>query len=350
VSRCLPHSLADEERVCSFARPGQRRASLAPCGGARFPTLAALDCSAVTEYRARFDADVEFANGGRLTAEGFRLDLPGPELSYEQIAELFVRHLGLALVSGVELRAVEIVAESHKGSRGVAAAPTTAPSGRLVDLSHTIAAGLVTYPGIPVPTINPHLTREESRSHYAEGTEFAIDMITMVGNTGTYLDTPYHRYAGGADLADLDLETLVDLPLELFRLTDARERGIPAAVFYDRDLQGKAVLLDTGWDRHFGTTAYAAGAPYLDGDAAAYLIRAGAVLVGIDSINIDDAETTRERPAHSQLLAAGVHVVEHLTNLAAVPPTGARFTAVPPKVRKFGTFPVRAFAKLPRAH
>ena len=309
--------------------------------------LAALDSSPVTEYRAHFDADVEFANGGRLTAEGFRLDLPGPDLSDEQIAELFVRHLGLALVSGVELREVEIVAEPHKGSRGVATAPTTAPSGRLVDLSHTISAGLVTCPGIPVPTIHPHLTREDSRSDYAEGTEFAIDVITLAGNTGTYLDTPHRRYAGGADLADLDLETLVDLPLELFRLTDASERGIPAAVFFDRELQGAAVLLHTGWDRHFGTAAYAVGAPYLSGDAAAYLIKAGAVLVGIDSFNIDDAESSRERPAHSQLLAAGVHVIEHLTSLAAVPPTGARFTAVPPKVREFGAFPVRAFARLP---
>jgi arylformamidase len=218
---------------------------------------------------------------------------------------------------------------------------------QLVDLSHTISAGLLTYPGIPAPTIHPHLTREQSRSHYAEGTEFAIDIITLVGNTGTYLDTPYHRYPDGADLADLELATLVDLPLQLFGLTDAAERGIPATVFDERDLEGTAVLLYTGWDRHFGTPAYATGAPYLTAEAATYLIDAGAVLVGIDSINIDDAETSRERPAHSQLLAAGVHIVEHLTNLAAVPPTGAHFTAVPPKVRNFGTFPVRAFARLP---
>ena len=301
----------------------------------------------MTEYRAHFDADVEFANGGRLTAERFRLDLPGPNLSAEQIGELFIQHLGLALVGSVELQAIEIVAESHKGSRGVTSSPKAAPSDRLVDLSHTISAGLVTYPGIPVPTVHPHLTRKESRSHYAEGTEFAIDVITLAGNTGTYLDSPYHRYTDGADLADLQLETLVDLPLQLFRLTDVTERGIPAGVFYDRELPGTAVLLHTGWDRHFGTPAYAAGAPYLSADAAAYLIEAGVVLVGIDSINIDDAETSRERPAHSQLLAAGVHVVEHLTNLAAVPPKGARFTAVPPKVRDFGTFPVRAFARLP---
>jgi arylformamidase len=310
-------------------------------------TCPLLDSSTVTQYRAHFDADVEFANGGRLTAEGFRLDLPSAELSNEQIAQLFVRHLGLALVGNVVLKSVQIVAEPHKGSRGIAAASMSGSQGELVDLSHTISAGLVTYPGIPVPTVHPHLTREESRSHYAEGTEFAIDVIILAGNTGTYLDTPYHRYADGADLADLELETLVDLPIELFRLTDATERGIPAAMFYDRELHGTAVLLHTGWDQHFGTRGYATGAPYLTGNAAAYLIEAGTVLVGIDSINIDDAETSRERPAHTQLLAAGVHVVEHLTNLAAVPPSGARLTAVPPKIRAFGTFPVRAYARLP---
>jgi arylformamidase len=318
-----------------------------PFGGARLTTLAALDSCPVTEYRAHFDASVEFVNGGRLTAEGFRLDLPGPELSNEQLAELFVRHLGLALVGDVQLRSVEIVEEAHKGSRGIATTPKVTSRGQLIDLSHTITAGLVTYPGIPAPTVRPHLTREQSRSHYAEGTEFAIDVITLAGNTGTYLDSPYHRYPDGADLADLELETLVDLPLELFRLTDATERGISSEIFYDRELGGTAVLLHTGWDRHFGTPAYANGAPYLSGQAAAYLIKAGVVLVGIDSINIDDAETSLERPAHSLLLAAGVHVVEHLTNLAAVPPSGARFTAVPPKVRKFGTFPIRAFARLP---
>jgi kynurenine formamidase len=301
----------------------------------------------VTEYRAHFDADVEFANGGRLTAEGFRLDLPSRDLSEEQIARLFVQHLGLALVGTARLRSLQIVAEPHRGSRGVSPEPTPEQVGRLVDLSHTIAAGLITSPGIPAPTTHPHLTREASRAHYAEGTEFAIDLITLAGNTGTYLDSPYHRYPDGADLADLELETLVDLPLELFRLTDATQRDIPATVFYDRQLHGKAVLLHTGWDRHFGTPAYAAGAPYLTADAATYLIKAGAALVGIDSINIDDAETSRKRPAHSQLLAAGVHVVEHLTNLAAVPPSGARFTAAPPKIREFGTFPVRAFARLP---
>jgi hypothetical protein len=193
----------------------------------------------VTEYRAHFDADVQFVNGGRLTAEGFRLDVPSADMADAQIAELFVQHLGLALVGKVELRSVKIVEEAHKGSRGIATTPTDESRGQLVDLSHTVSAGLVTDPSIPAPTITPHLTREASRSHYAAGTEFAIDVITMPGNTSTCLDSPYHRYPDGRDLADLELETLVDLPLELFRLTDATERGIPAAVFQDRELRGQ---------------------------------------------------------------------------------------------------------------
>ena len=227
----------------------------------------------MTDYRAHFNAEVEFVNGGRLTAEGFRLDLPGDDLSHDQIAELFVRHLGLALVGSVQLRSVEIVAEPHTGSRGIEVTPSAVRRGQFVDLSHTVFAGLVTYPCIPAPTVRPHLTRQESRTHYAEGTEFAIDVITLVGNTGTYLDTPYHRYPDGTDLADLELETLVDLPLELFRLTDAIERGIPETTFFDRDLRGTAVLLHTGWDRHFATPGYDTGAPYLTGEGAAYLSR-----------------------------------------------------------------------------
>jgi arylformamidase len=219
--------------------------------------------------------------------------------------------------------------------------------GRLIELSHVIRAGMVTYPGLPAPVIAPHLTREDSRRLYAEGTRFAMDIITMIGNTGTYLDSPWHRYETGADLAGLELETLVDLPTEVFHLQDAGERGIPAAAFVDREIAGKAVLLHTGWDRRFATPEYATGAPYLSAEGAEHLIRRGAVLVGIDSLNIDDVESGGERPAHSGLLAAGIHVVEHLTNLAALPASGARFTATPPLLEGFGTFPVRAFARLP---
>lgn len=218
---------------------------------------------------------------------------------------------------------------------------------RVVDLSHVIQEGLVTYPGLPAPVITPHLTRADSRARYAPGTEFAMDVITMIGNTGTYLDSPFHRYEDGADLAALDLATLVDLPAEVFHLTDLPSRGIPVDVFLERDLRGAAVLLHTGWDRHFGTAAYGSGSPYLEAEAVAYLVEQRAALVGIDALNIDDTESGGERPVHSDLLAAGIHVVEHLTRLGELPAHGARFTAAPPAVRGFGTFPVRAFAILP---
>lgn len=312
----------------------------------------------MTEYRAAFDADIDFVNGGGLRAQGFRLDLPSDDLTEGEIGELLVRHLGLAMVGRVELSNLEVVEEAHKGSRGVAEATrdaaaasgaSTATRGELVDLSHPIRAGLVTYPGIPAPTITPHLTREASRERYAPGTEFAIDLITMAGNTGTYLDSPFHRYAEGGDLASLDLATLVGVPAEVFRLTDAASRGIPAEVFLDRELAGTAVLLHTGWSRHFGTPEYAHGSPFLTEAGARHLVDAGVAIVGIDALNIDDTESGGERPAHSILLAAGVHVVEHLTALDRVPVRGARFTAVPPRVEGFGTFPVRAFAELPVA-
>ena len=301
------------------------------------------------QFRAHFDFDLRFANGGALSGTGFRLDLPSPDLGEDAIARLLVAHLGLALVDEVDLRGLRIVEEPHRGSRGVDPA-ASAGERRVVDLSHPIRAGLITYPGLPAPTITPHLTREDSRARYAPGTEFAMDVITMIGNTGTYLDSPFHRYAGGADLAGLDLPTLVGLPAEVFHLEDAstpERRGIRPETLADRDVRGAAVLLHTAWDRWFGRPEYGQGAPFLTGEAAQWLIDAGAVLVGIDSVNIDDTESGGERPSHSLLLGAGVHVVEHLTNLGAVPPQGARFTAAPPAVEGFGTFPVRAFAELP---
>ena len=220
-------------------------------------------------------------------------------------------------------------------------------SARVVDLSHPIRAGLITYPGLPAPSITSFLTRADSRARYAPGTEFAMDIITMIGNTGTYLDSPFHRYEGGTDLAGLDLATLVDLPTEVFHVADAWSpgaRGIGAEHLAGRDVRGKAVLIHTGWDRLFGTEAYGRGAPFLNAEGTQALIDGGAVLVGIDSLNIDDVESGGERPAHSLLLAAGVHVVEHLTRLSELPESGARFTAAPPAVEGFGTFPVRAFA------
>lgn len=302
------------------------------------------------DHRAHFDFEIRFANAGDLVGTGFRLDLPSADLDEAAIARLLVAHLGLALVDRVELRGLRIVEEQHRGSRGVErSSEKGGATVRVVDLSHPIRAGLITYPGLPAPVIEPHLTREESRTRYAAGTEFAMDVITMIGNTGTYLDSPFHRYADGRDLAGLDLSTLVGLRAETFHLTDAWDaarRGIRAETLADRDVRGAAVLLHTGWDRHFGDVAYGVGAPFLTADAAQHLIDEGALLVGIDSVNIDDTESGGERPAHTLLLGAGVHVVEHLTNLGAVPPHGARFTAAPPAIEGFGTFPVRAFAEM----
>ena len=306
------------------------------------------------DYRAHFDFDIRFANGGGLTGEAFRLDVPSDDIPPRDLELLLVSNLGLTLVGTVTITGLEIVEEPHRGSRGVDDAPLPVGTHRVVDLSHPIRAGLVTYPGLPAPTITPHLTREDSRARYAPGTEFAMDVITMIGNTGTYLDSPYHRYAEGPDLAGLDLSTLVGLRAEVFHLEDAwsaSARGIRPDVLADRDVRGAAVLLHTGWDRWFGEPEYGVGAPFLTGEGAQWLIDAGAVLVGIDSVNIDDADPSTgsgggERPAHSLLLQAGVHVVEHLTHLGDLPPRGARFTAAPPAVEGFGTFPVRAFAEL----
>jgi arylformamidase len=309
----------------------------------------------MAQFRAVFDVRISFVNGGGLTADGFRLDVPKGEITESEFARLLVQHLGLALVGDVVFHQFEIVEEPHKGSRGVsepempvAGAPgVPGASVRFVDLSHTLREGLVTYPGVPAPSLAPHVRRGEGS--YAPGTSFVMDIVTIPGNTGTYLDTAWHRYAGGADLAALDLATLVDLPTEVFHLTDSLTRGIPASVFYDRDVRGKAVLLHTGWDRHFGTPAYGEPAPFLTADGVNYLRDQGVVLVGIDSLNIDDtsADAAGQRPAHIEFLAHGIHVVEHLTNLDELPPRGALFTAVPPKFEGTGTFTVRAFAKVP---
>ncbi len=301
----------------------------------------------MTEYRASFDADVTFLNGGGLQAQGFRLDVPDSKITEDAVAELFVEHLGLLMVDRVRIDGLQIIAEPHKGSRGGPAARAHQPTrSRLVELNHMIEEGMTTYPGLPGPEITEHLTREKSRELYEPGTEFAINRVSMVGNTGTYLDTPYHRYADGADLADLPLTAVADLPAVVVRLTGGTARGIEPQALAPYDVSGAAVLLHTGWDRHWRTEAYARGAPFLTEAAAHRLAAAGARLVGIDSVNIDDPGDGR-RPAHSILLAAGIPVLEHLTGLDQLPITGARLHAAPPRVRAFGTFPVRAYALVP---
>jgi kynurenine formamidase len=213
---------------------------------------------------------------------------------------------------------------------------------RLVDLSHVVHHGLETYPGLPAPEICDFLSREVSRTKYAPGTEFQIGKITMVANTGTYVDAPFHRYAHGKDLSELPLESLADLDAVVVRVPPGAT-AIDAIPAPDRELKGKAVLFHTGWSRHFGTAAYRTGHPFLTAAIAERLVDAGATFVGIDSLNIDDT-SGGERPVHSTLLANEIPIGEHLAGLDAIPDRGSRFFAVPVKVRAFGTFPVRAFA------
>jgi kynurenine formamidase len=216
---------------------------------------------------------------------------------------------------------------------------------RFVDVSHTVEHGLITYRGLPAPIICDYLSREASRGHYSPGTEFQIGKIEMVANTGTYLDSPFHRFAGRTDLAGLPLRSLADLDTVVVRAPAGR-RAIDGDCFAGLDVRGRAVLVHTGWSRHFGQDAYFEGHTFLTGDAARRLRDAGAALVGIDSLNIDDT-ADGSRPVHTALLDAEIPIVEHLANLAALPDRGARFFAVPVKVRGMGTFPVRAFALAP---
>jgi kynurenine formamidase len=216
---------------------------------------------------------------------------------------------------------------------------------RLIDVSHVVEDGLVTYPGLPAPLVCDFLSREASRAVYADGTTFQIAKIEMVANTGTYVDAPFHRFADGADLAALELSRLADLDGVLVEAV-GRGRGLGPDLFDGLDVRNKAVLVRTSWDAHWATPAYFGGHPFLTRAAAEYLRTAGAVLVGIDSLNIDD---TRDgtRPAHTILLGAGIPVAEHLCNLGELPSRGFRFHAVPVKFRGVGTFPVRAYGVVP---
>jgi arylformamidase len=215
----------------------------------------------------------------------------------------------------------------------------------LIDLSHTVEHGMITYKGLPAPIICDYLSREASRARYAPGTEFQIGKIEMVANTGTYLDSPFHRYPDGDDLSRLKLESLADLDCVVVRATDRRDRAIDQLPIDLASLQGKALLIHTGWDIHWRTDQYFENHPHLTGELANSLVDAGVTLVGIDSFNIDSTDDGT-RPVHSALLGAGIPIVEHMCGIDAVPDRGARFFAVPVKVKGMGTFPVRAFAKL----
>ncbi len=214
-----------------------------------------------------------------------------------------------------------------------------------IDLSHVIHDGLITYKGLPAPIICDYLSREDSRGRYAPGTEFQIGKIEMVMNTGTYIDCPFHRYEDGKDLSEVEIERFVDLEGIVIRADYRKGLAVTAEVFKGKEIRGRAVLVHTGWDEHWATDSYYENHPFLTEDAALYLRDQGAKLVGIDSHNIDDTRGYT-RPAHSILLREEILIVEHLCNLANAPDEGFTFTAIPPKIKDVGTFPVRAFAKV----
>ena len=219
----------------------------------------------------------------------------------------------------------------------------------LIDVSHTVHDGMVTYKGLPAPVISDHLSREQSKEFYAPGTEFHIGRIEMVANTGTYIDSPFHRYPDGTDLAGLDLYSLANRDGLVIRTLGSPDREISVAAVASLDVKGKAVLFHTGWDARWRTEGYSDGThPFLSGEAAESLVEGGVALVGIDSYNIDNT-IPKSRPAHSILLRSGIPIVEHLCGLGELPDDNFKFFAVPVKVKNFGTFPVRAFAIVPKA-
>jgi kynurenine formamidase len=303
-----------------------------------------MDSEQSEDKRIKFDFEVTFSNGGGIQGQGFRLDIDGDDIDDAALADYIVRDLRLLMVDSVRISNKVLIAEPHKRA-GVATLGDATSARRIVDLSHTVEDGMITYKGLPAPIICDYLSREQSHANYAEGTEFQIGKIEMISNTGTYLDSPFHRFADGRDLSQLDLASLTNLDAVAVHLTDMGGRAIRHATLGALDVRGKAVLVHTGWDAHWRTDQYFEGHPYLTEDAAVWLRDAGAVLVGVDTYNIDDI-TDGHRPVHTTLLGAGIPIVEHMTGLGQLPEEGFRFSAVPPKVKGMGTFPVRAHAIL----
>lgn len=294
------------------------------------------------ERRVQFDFALEFTNGGGLQGQAFRLDIAGDDISDRELANYLVQDLRLLMVGKVTISNKQIISEPHKRTAAVAGragAPT------LIDLSHTIEDGMITYKGLPAPIVCDYLSREASRQFYSAGTEFQIGKIEMVSNTGTYLDCPFHRYQHGKDLAEISPEQFCDLEGVVVRADHKRGQAIDVDQLRNHELRNRAVLIHTGWAQHWRSERYFENHPFLSADAAAYLADCGVKLVGIDSHNIDDT-AGRSRPVHSTLLGADILIVEHLCNLEQLPELGFTFSAIPPKFKGVGTFPVRALAKV----
>lgn len=301
--------------------------------------------NAIAQKRVKFDFEIDFSNGGGIQGQDFRLDIEGENIADQALSDFIVKDMRLLMVRDVRILNKKIICEPHKRVAPESFETEASNSGRLVDLSHTIEDGMVTYKGLPAPLICDFMSREASKKLYAEGTTFQIGKIEMVANTGTYLDSPFHRFERGKDLAGLHLSRLADLEGVVVRVDGRSGQAVDRNAFLPVNVRGKAVLVHTAWARNWKTEQYFEGHPFLTENAAIYLKEQGAALVGIDSLNIDDT-SGGARPVHTTLLGADILIVEHLCNLDTLPLSGFTFTAVPVKVKGMGTFPVRAFAKL----
>lgn len=297
----------------------------------------------IHERRACFDFEVDFSNGGGIQGQGFRLDIDGDDIDNQALADYIVRDMRLLMVGAVRILNKTIIREHHKRQPQATRGDTARPD--LIDLGHIVRSGEEVYPGLPAPRVSDHLSHQASVGRYAEGVTFQIARIDMVANSGTAIDAPSHRYPGATDVAHLSLASVADVDALVVHLQGMRGQVIDRTALAAIDVRYRAVLLDTGWAAHWGTPAYLQAQPFLSRDGAEYLRDQGAVLVGIDALNIDDTGDP-QRPAHSILLAAGIPIVENLASLATLPPKGLRFSAVPMRMEGMGTFPVRAWARL----
>ena len=288
------------------------------------------------DKRVVFDFDISFTNGGGIQGQDFRLDIAGDTITDQELADYIVNDMQLLMVGKVDILNKYYIEEKHKRQ-----AVNILPDDKYIDLSHTIFDGLVTYKGLPSPIICDYLSREQSRANYEPGTEFQIGKIEMVTNTGTYIDCPFHRFEHGKDLSEMELERFADLDAITINAENITEIG--KSYFTGKEIRNKAVLVYTGWSKHWNTPQYFEGHPYLTADAAEYLKECNVKLVGIDSHNIDDTRG-KSRPVHTILLGAEILISEHLCNLDKLPESGYKFNAVPPKFKGVGTFPVRAYA------
>lgn len=293
------------------------------------------------EKRVKFDFEIFFTNGGSIKGEDFRLDIAGDDIIDSALADYIVEDMQLLMVGKVNILNKEILIEPHKRKP----IDESLAEDFLIDLSHTIENGLITYKGLPAPIICDYLSREQSKQNYDSDTSFQIGKIEMVTNTGTYIDCPFHRFADGKDTAQTALEDFVQLDAVMIHIPFTETLKITDDHLKNREIRNKAVLIQTGWDKHWNTELYYQNHPFLTEQAAIYLRDCKVKLVGIDSHNIDDTDG-RTRPVHTVLLGAGILIVEHLCNLNKLPAENFTFTAAPPKFKGVGTFPVRAFASV----